>query len=119
VRAIHVFVLVANSQELLDDRLPDAISDRDQGYMQLLYGVGHDGLISFRNALVGNVPQDRAVPRVSGEVAEVIGIHLGLIQPENVEWNSPRLEHRDDGLKLSTSTYQKAARVFPLVGDHK
>jgi hypothetical protein len=108
--------LVSNAQQPLDFRLLHSIADSNKGNVKSLDGVTYQGSIAIGN-FTKRVPDNRAVTRFSAEVREMTRIHDGLVESQNIEGDSPRLEQRDHGLKFTATANQKASWILPLVRD--
>ena len=66
-----------------------------------------------------SIPNDYTVARTTLEVGELIWIQEHVVEAENIERDSPRLEERDHGLKFAAAAYQETSRIFPLLRDHE
>ena len=65
------------------------------------------------------IPDDCAVARTTLEVGELVWVQSSLVEAENIERDSPRLEERDHGLEFAAAAHQEASGIFPLLRDHK
>ena len=118
VGAVHPFALIADAQKLLNRRLLDPVSYGDQRNVQFLHGIGNKApsLDEISSGASQMIAPYRACPRKS---VNWFGSIDDLVQPKNIKGNSPGLEQRDHGLKLTTPGYEKAPRILPLLRNNQ